>query len=83
MREQVKYILPTELASLFINDDWSVVDNIGDDLYEESITMFLQELDHDGIEIIDVIEDTNHFCKYHDLADYGVKAAMCSEFIAH
>ena len=32
------YTLPTELASLFINGDWSIVDYIDDDLYEESIS---------------------------------------------
>ena len=77
-----EYILPTELASLFINNDWSIVDYINDEYYEESIHAFLKELELDGKEIIDVVEDSNEFVKYHDLADYGVLACDCSKFIA-
>jgi len=77
-----EYILPTELASLFINNDWSIVDYISDEYYEESINAFLKELELDGKEIVDVVEDSNGFVKYHDLADYGVLPCDCSTFIA-
>lgn len=77
-----EYILPTELASLFINNDWSIVDYINDEYYEESINAFLKELEFDGKEIVDVVEDSNEFVKYHDLSDYGVLACDCSKFIA-
>ena len=77
-----EYILPTELASLFINNDWSIVDDINDEYYEESINAFLKELELDGKEIVDVVEDSNEFVKYHDLAAYGVLPCDCSKFIA-
>ena len=76
------YILPTELSSLFINNDWSIVDYIDDEHYEESITMFLRELELDGVEIIDIVNDSESFVKYHDMSDYGVLACECSEYIA-
>lgn len=75
------YTLPTELASLFINGDYSIVDYVDDDLYEEAITAFLKELEIEGGEIIDVVEDSNTFCKYHDMSDYGVLACDCSDYI--
>ena len=75
------YTLPTELASLFINGDYSIVDYIDDEYYEESITAFLKELDLEGGEIIDVVEDSNTFRKYHDMSDYGVLACDCSDYI--
>ena len=75
------YTLPTELASLFINNDWSIVDYIGDDLYEESINGFLKELELDGGEIVDVVDDSDTFRKYHDMSDYGVLACDCSDYI--
>ena len=77
-----EYILPTELAPLFINNDWSIVDYINDEYYEESINAFLKELELDGKEIVDVVENSNGFVKYHDLADYGVLPCDCSTFIA-
>ena len=77
------YTLPVELASLFINNDWSIVDYIGDDLYEESINAFLKELELDGVEIVDADVDNVEFVKYHDLADYGVLAADCCTFFAN
>ena len=75
------YTLPTELASLFINGDYSIVDYVDDNLYEESITAFLKELDIEGGEIIDVVEDSNGFREYHDMSDYGVLACDCSDYI--
>ena len=80
--DTIEYTLPTELASLFINNDWSIVDYIDDEHYEEAINNFLYELELEGHEIIDVIEDSNEFVKYHDLADYGVLACDCSTYIA-
>ena len=81
MKTQEVYTLPTELASLFINGDWSIVDAIDDDLYEESINMFLQQLDYDSVEIISMIDNTNRFVKYHDMSDYGVLACDCSDYL--
>ena len=77
----VTYTLPTELASLFINGDWSIVDYIDDDLYEEAINAFLKELEFDGVDVISMVEDTNRFVKYHDMADYGVLACDCSDYV--
>ena len=81
MKTQHVYTLPTELASLFINGDWSIVDYIGDDLYEEAINSFLRELDLDGGEIVDVVEDSDTFRKYHGMSDHGVLACDCSDYI--
>lgn len=80
-KTQHVYTLPTELASLFINGDWSIVEDIGDDLYEEAINTFLLELELEGKEIVSMIEDTDRFVKYHDMADHGVLACNCSNFI--
>ena len=77
----IEYTLPTELASLFINNDWSVVDNLDDDLYEECIMAFLKELEFDGVTIVSVDTEESSFRKYHDLADYGVSACDCSTYI--
>lgn len=76
------YTLPVELASLFINCDWSVVDAIDDEHYEESINVFLLELELDGVELVDADVDNVSFVKYHDLSDYGVLAADCCTFYA-
>ena len=81
MKTQHVYTLPTELASLFINGDWSIVDYIGDDLYEEAITAFVKELELAGLDVMSIVEDTNRFVKYHDMSDYGVLACDCSDFI--
>ena len=81
MKTQEVYTLPTELASLFINGDWSIVDYIDDDLYEEAINAFLKELEFDGVDIISMVEDTNRFVKYHDMMDYGVLACDCSDYV--
>ena len=77
-----EYTLPTELASLFINNDWSIVDYIDDEYYEEAITNFLYELELEGHEIFDVVDNSESFTKYHDMSDYGVLACECSTFIA-
>lgn len=77
-----EYTLPTELASLFINNDWSIVDYIDDEYYEEAIRNFLLELELEGHEIIDIVDNSESFVKYHDMSDYGVLACDCSTFIA-
>ena len=81
MRTQHTYTLPTELASLFINGDWSIVDYIDDEHYEESIMAFLHELELAGLSIVSIVEDSNRFVKYHDMSDYGVLACDCSDYI--
>ena len=81
MKSTEVYVLPTELASLFINGDWSIVDSMDDDLYEECIMAFLKELELDGVDVIDIVEDTNRFVKYHDMSDYGVLATDCSDYL--
>ena len=77
-----EYILPTELASLFINNDWSILDYINDAEYTKCIEQFIAQCDYDGIDFVDIVEDSNGFVKYHDLADYGVLPCDCSTFIA-
>ena len=77
---QCEVTLPTELASLFINGDWSVVDDIECADYETAINNFLKELELDGLDFVDVIDDSS-FCDYHDLTEFGVLATNCSTFI--
>ena len=78
----IEYILPTELASLLINNDWSILDYIDDSEYTKCVEQFIQQLDYDGIEIVDIECDESSFCKYHDLAEYGVLATQCSVYTA-
>ena len=81
MKTQEVYTLPTELASLFINNDWSIVDYIDDKYYTKAINEFLQQLEYDGVEVLDIVEDTDRFVKYHDMIDYGVLACDCSDYV--
>ena len=80
-KTQHTYTLPTELASLFINGDWSIVDYINDEHYEEAINTFLLELELEGKVIVSMVEDTDRFVKYHDMADHAVLPCNCSDFI--
>ena len=77
---RTEYTLPTELASGLINDDWTFLDYIGDKEYDRIIAQFLLDLVLEGLFCYEV-KDDNRFEKYHDLADYGVKACDCSTFI--
>ena len=77
-----KYILPTELASGFINNDWSILDYINDNEYTKCVNQFIEQLEYDGVSIVDVDTDNVSFVKYHDLSDYGVLACECSTYIA-
>ena len=77
---QYEAILPTELASAFINNDWSILDYINDEEYEKCINQYVTELEHDGYTVIDVLDD-NSFCHYHDMTEYGVLPCDCSTFI--
>ena len=76
------YTLPAELASGFINNDWSILDYIDDAEYTKCVDQFCQQLDYDGVSIVDADVENVSFVKYHDLSDYGVKAAMCCTFTA-
>jgi len=77
-----EYILPTELASLFINNDWSILDYINDAEYTKCVEQFIAQCDYDGIDFVDADTENVSFVKYHDLADYGVKATDCCTFYA-
>ena len=78
----IEYILPTELASGFINNDWTILDYIDDSEYTKCVEQFIQQLEYDGVNIIDVDTDESSFSKYHDLIDYGVLATQCSVYTA-
>ena len=78
----IEYILPTELASGFINNDWSILDYIDDSEYTKCVEQFIQQLEYNGVDIIDVDCEESHFSKYHDLRDYGVLATQCSVYTA-
>ena len=74
-------ILPTELASILINNDWSVLDYIDDKEYTKCVEQLVYDLlDVEGLNCIDVVDDSS-FCKYHDMLDYGVLACDCSTFL--
>lgn len=77
------YTLPVELAPCFINDDWSILDYIDDAEYTKCVKQFCQQLDYDGVSIVDADVEDVFFARWHDLADYGVKAAECCTFIAN
>lgn len=76
------YILPAELASGFINNDWSILDYIDDAEYTKCVEQFCQQLEYDGVSIVDADTENVSFVKYHDLANYGVLATECCEFTA-
>ena len=76
----VDMILPTELASGLINNDWSFIDYIGDEEYAKIINYFTNELAEEGLDCVDVYDDSS-FVSYHDLTDDGVLATDCSTFI--
>ena len=57
MKTQHVYTLPTELASLFINGDWSIVDYIGDDLYGDNYDNGKLALPGDRIRLIKMSND--------------------------
>ena len=78
-----EYTLPVELASLFINNDWSILDYIDDAEYTKCVEQFCQQLEYDGVSIVDADVDNVEFVKYHDLADYGVLASDCCTFYAN
>ena len=46
-----------------------------------SINGFLKELELDGGEIVNVVDGSGTFRKYHDMSDYGVLACDCSDYI--
>jgi len=73
------FILPSELASGFINNDWSILDYIDDAEYTKCVHQFIAQCDYDGLTCMDV-DNEESFVKYHDLADYGVLPTTCSTY---
>ena len=76
----VKYILPAELASGLINNDWSILDYINDSEYTKCVMQFVQELEYDGVSFVDADVENTFFEPYHDMTDYGVLATECCEY---
>ena len=81
LRPTTKYILPVELASGFINNDWSILDYIDDAEYTKCVMQFVDECEYDGVSFVDADTENVSFTKYHDLRDYGVLECDCCEFI--
>ena len=75
-----KMKLPTELACGLINNDWSILDYIDDAEFTKCVEQFMQQLEYDGLNCVDVIDDDD-FTPWHDMTDYGVLATNCSTFI--
>ncbi len=73
-------ILPTDLAPILINGDFTGLDYDNDEHYEEAINQVLAVLDSEGLQCVDVLDDDS-FSKYHDMLEYGVLACNCSTFI--
>ena len=73
-------ILPTELASGLINNDWSILDYVNDEEYTKCVNQLMQQLEYDGLECVDVINDDS-FTAIHDMTEYGVLATNCSSFV--
>ena len=78
----IEYTLPVELASGFINNDWSILDYIDDAEYTKCVGQFIAQCDYDGIDFVDADVENVSFVKYHDLADYGVLACECCTYTA-
>ena len=77
------YTLPVELASGFINNDWSILDYIDDAEYTKCVEQFIAQCDYDGINFVDADTENVSFVKYHDMSDYGVLACDCCTFYAN
>ena len=77
------YTLPVELASGFINNDWSILDYIDDAEYTKCVEQFIQQCEHDGVNFVDADVYDVFYAKYHDLSDYGVLPAECCKFYAN
>jgi hypothetical protein len=77
---RTEYTLPTDLAPILINGDFTGLDYIDDEDYEEAVMKLLSDLNSEGLECIGVGVDSS-FCKYHDMREYGVLACDCSIFI--
>ena len=73
-------ILPTELASGLINNDWSILDYVDDAEYTKIVKQFMRQLEYDGLDCVDVIDDDS-FTGIHDMTEYGVLATNCSSFV--
>ena len=73
-------ILPTELASGLINNDWSILDYVDDAEYNRAVRYLMDDLDNEGLECVDVIDDDS-FTGIHDMTEYGVLATNCSSFV--
>tara|TARA_B100001059_G_C17532257_1_gene426162 strand:+ start:135 stop:431 length:297 start_codon:yes stop_codon:yes gene_type:complete len=73
-------ILPTELASGLINNDWSILDYVDDAEYSKCVNQLMQQLEYDGLDCVDVINDDS-FTSMHDMVEYGVLATNCSSFV--
>jgi len=73
-------ILPTDLAPILINGDFTGLDYDNDEHYEEAINQLLAELNSEGLQCVDVLDDDS-FSKHHDMREYGVSACNCSTFI--
>ena len=51
-------ILPTELASILINNDWSILDYIDDEEYTKCVEQLVYDLlDVEGLRCVDVVDD--------------------------
>lgn len=73
-------ILPTELGSGLINNDWTFLDYIDDAEYNRAVRYLMDDLENEGLECVDVINDDS-FTSIHDMVEYGVLATNCSSFV--
>ena len=73
-------ILPTELASGLINNDWTFLDYVDDVEYNRAVRYLMDDLTNNGLDCVDVINDDS-FTSMHDMTEYGVLATNCSSFV--
>lgn len=73
-------ILPSDLASLLINGDTSVLEYTDDDEYYYQVRELLNDIEEERLLCVDMIDDSS-FCAVHDAREYGILPCNCNTFV--
>ena len=73
-------ILPTDLSTLLLYGDTSVLDYINDEEYYYQVRVLLNDIEADGLRCVDVIDDSS-FCDVHDAREFGILPCDCNTFV--
>jgi len=79
-KDSIHLTLPTELASALLDNNWSFLEEIGDNDYTKIVKQFIQDCENQGIKCVEVLDD-DEFIAVHDLANKGVTATDCSTYV--